>query len=165
MDYEIKIIPHHPNYSIDLFGDIYNRSGRILKPRLRKRTGYLAVVLYGPKRSYLIHRLVAEMFIPNPENKPEVNHKDGDKYHNYFMNLEWVTHSENELHSYKVLGKQPSYGKSSLCSRVKRIKDNKEENFDSINDATRITGYSRILIKRFINQSRIDPDGFSWYNN
>jgi hypothetical protein len=47
-----------------------------------------------------LHRLVAEHFIPNPDNKPEVNHKDRDKSNNHIDNLEWVTHSENIQHSH-----------------------------------------------------------------
>jgi hypothetical protein len=73
--------------------------GRIVTP---KRTGkYLGVHLFKNaqgKRHYL-HRLVAEAFIPNPENKPCVNHKDFDRDNNRVENLEWVTHEENTLHS------------------------------------------------------------------
>jgi hypothetical protein len=56
---------------------------------------------------YLLHRLVAQCFIPNPQNKPEVNHKDGVKTNNDISNLEWVTRSENERHAIDVLGKRP----------------------------------------------------------
>ena len=58
--------------------------------------------------SILVHRAVAKAFIPNPQGKPCVNHKDGNKLNNHVSNLEWVTYSENERHSYDVLGKKPN---------------------------------------------------------
>ena len=64
--------------------------------------GYLKVELRlaNQRRKIGIHRLVAEAFLPNPGNLPEVNHKDGDKTNNHVTNLEWCTHSENMKHAY-----------------------------------------------------------------
>ena len=71
------------------------------------KSGYVLVNLYnnGKYKNLLVHRLVALAFIPNPENKPEVNHKDGNKLNNNADNLEWVTEKENVVHSYKKLGR------------------------------------------------------------
>lgn len=66
-----------------------------------KNCGYLSVSLYDKKLA--VHRLVAEAFIPNPDKKPQVNHKDGNKQNNTVSNLEWVSERENSLHSYYVL--------------------------------------------------------------
>ena len=77
---------------------------RILKPLLkgRKKHQYMTVnisYLTGTKLSK-IHRLVALCFIPNPENKPQVNHKDGNKFNNHIDNLEWHTSQENTQHAW-----------------------------------------------------------------
>ena len=67
--------------------------------------GYLRVRLFcedGKRRTFKVHRLVAEAFIENPKNKLYVNHKDGDKTNNIIENLEWVTASENVKHAYEI---------------------------------------------------------------
>jgi len=81
--------------------------GRILKLSQLK-AGYLQVQLGGGSAPKLVHRLVAKAFIKNPYNLPCVNHKDGFKDNNKLPNLEWCTYSQNELHSYKTLGKNPN---------------------------------------------------------
>lgn len=87
-----------------------NGNGRsyIQKEKLLKQsfttTGYKKVELYkdGKRKSFKVHRLVAIAFIPNPDNKPEVNHIDGNKINNNIDNLEWVTSSENSIHAYET---------------------------------------------------------------
>lgn len=68
--------------------------------------GYCRV--WVAKSNRLLHRLVALAFIPNPLSKPDINHKNGIKTDNNLTNLEWVTESENSIHSYKILGRKPS---------------------------------------------------------
>lgn len=82
----------------------------ILKPYLFNH--YLAVSLQrgdGEQRGYTIHPFVAKAFIPNPENKPEVHHRDDNKFNNAVGNLEWVTHAENVQYAYAT-GAQKSGG-------------------------------------------------------
>lgn len=96
------VVGYEGLYQVSNLGNIkslnYNRTGeeRILKPRTDK-DGYLQVNLYNNKKlkTFKIHRLVAKAFIPNPDNKPEVNHKDEDKTNNCLTNLEWMTRLEN----------------------------------------------------------------------
>lgn len=97
-------------YSVSISGEIvrYSPNIRPLK-HYRGSTGYACVSLTNEFKGKLVqrhvHRLVAEAFIPNPENKPQVNHKDGDKMNPSANNLEWVTASENGKHSYRELGR------------------------------------------------------------
>ena len=89
-------------------GNYFRDASVILKPNNLK-SGYKQVCLYdenGGKTFPYIHRLVALAFIENPESKPEVNHKNGNKGDNSVENLEWVNASENQKHAYKHLGKK-----------------------------------------------------------
>lgn len=97
--------------------------GREVKPYTHTKNGYQSIDLRIDNKyiRYLLHRLVAQSFIPNPENKPEINHKDGDKTNNHISNLEWMTKEENIEHSIKVLGNDSKGKKNAMYGRIGKL--------------------------------------------
>ena len=105
----IEVLKVHPliykgrptMYEIDTLGNIYSHyTKRFLSTHLNNN-GYLStsIQINGINKLVMIHKLVAETFIPNPNNLPIVNHKDGDKSNPYIKNLEWTTYKENTAHA------------------------------------------------------------------
>lgn len=93
-----KKIKQNENYSINENGEVRNDlTGRIKKQTVNKDSGYFVVDLWKDNKGtkYTVHRLLAETFIPNPENKQTVDHKDGNRQNNSLNNLRWATYSEN----------------------------------------------------------------------
>lgn len=74
----------------------------------------------GNNRTVKVHRIVAQAFIPNPDNKPQVNHKDGNKQNNHIDNLEWCTQSENLKHAFRIGLKKPMAGENNNGHKLTR---------------------------------------------
>ena len=93
-------------------GRIDHKIGTTMKLRQNKN-GYMQIGLtkHNVRKMTYVHRLIAETFIENPDNKSQINHKDGDKLNNSVENLEWVTASENLKHSYENLNRTINSGK------------------------------------------------------
>ena len=108
--------------------------GKVLKQN-KKRNGYLTVDLskdYKVK-TISIHRLVAQAFIENPDNLPQVNHKNGNKLDNRAENLEWCTASYNRKHAFET-GLQKSRGKKVRCKQLDMIFDSSYKAAEYINE-------------------------------
>lgn len=101
MNIEWKIITDYPEYEVSNLGQI-RRKDKVLKPKLNTK-GYYGVDLWkqNQRKRKRIHRLVACAFLPNPDNKKEVDHIDRCKTNNMVTNLRWVTRSENMLNTYR----------------------------------------------------------------
>ena len=152
------------NYNIYSDGRIFSlKRNKFLKPQ-KRGNGYLFVCLNGKAMS--IHRLVALLFIENPFNKVEVNHKDGNKQNNHVSNLEWVTKSENTKHSYRLGLQKPKKGFDNLQSTpVKKIDATGKEIciYGSLVEAAKASGLKSYSgIHKVCRKERKTAGGFKW---
>lgn len=153
------------NYLVSKEGEVKSLlSGKILKFR-NVGSGYKGVTLYrdGQRFDKLVHRLVAEAYIPNELCKEQVNHLDGDKANNCVYNLEWVTAQENERHSRDVLGKRPSV-ESELIVLDKNTGD-EVKRYVSVTEACRMNGWNKRNIYRQANGDRKTAYGYRFVIN
>jgi hypothetical protein len=117
----MKQIKNYPDYLISVEGKVFSlKTMRFIK--FKTCNGYKRVELYGVKRKiFFVHRLVAETYLPNPENKPQVNHMDGNKDNNMLCNLEWNTASENNMHAYEIGLMKPTEFQRNFCKNLGKI--------------------------------------------
>lgn len=145
IDKEWKTIEEFPQYEISNNGHIRHKiTGYIRKPSPSKR-GYPVVSMCKDGHYYLrtIHTLLAKAFIPNPENKPQINHIDGNKWNNDLSNLEWVTPYENIMHA-RTTGLHTSDG--NIPINQYDLDGNFIACYRSISEASRQTGANRCAI-------------------
>ena len=110
-------------YAITSCGRVWSyRRKKFLSPS-KDKGGYLQVVLHnnGEIKRFVIHRLVAEAYISNPDNLPEVNHKDEIKNHNWINNLEWVSHKENVVYGTRIERAAAACRKPVYCVELNKV--------------------------------------------
>jgi len=167
---EWREIKEFPNYSVSNLGNILNTKTKKMM-KLNKKSGYYHISLTSNanKKSLLVHRLVAMAFIPNPENKSDVNHKDKDKLNNELSNLEWMTRKENNSHKSQTLIYKSNKNKPIL--RIDSDTNEIIEKYDSIelagiwaynNHLTKTTHNGRNAICNCVNGLSKRAYGFKW---
>lgn len=135
------------------------RSSRGIRQPSTIWDGYLRVTLEretGKRTTVALHRLVAKAFVPNPENKPQVNHKNGDRCDCRAENLEWVTNSENQLHRRQVIGNPGTTSKRPVvCITTGRT-------YESLSCASRQTHTRVASIQECCKGLRKTANGLRW---
>lgn len=154
-----KDIDNYPNYQVSNFGNVKSlKNNKLLRLSAEE---YKKCFLYcnGKRKTFRVHRLVAQAFLPNPNSYEVVNHIDGNKYNNCVENLEWCTYSYNTKHTYEFLGRTAYFkgknrseetnkkisiankGKSKSKEHIQKLKDVKRKNAKCINQYDKNNNY------------------------
>lgn len=174
-----KPIKDFPNYLALDSGEIYSiKREKILIGGINNTgNGYRTVCLMknGIQYTKSIHRLIAQTFVPNPENKPEVNHINGDTKNNHYTNLEWATRSENQQHAYDTGLQKPQFGEdNAMFGKFGKLHQNSKivyqyalkgnfiKEWDSLMSINRELGFGIAHISQCCNKKRNFSNGFIW---
>ena len=165
-----KPIPEFEQYEISNYGRVKSKQrNKITLKKLQLTTDnkYYRVQLCGSNKSrrFLIHRLVGCAFIPNPDNLPQINHKDGNGLNNHADNLEWVTEQENNQHAKD--NKLQKYNNITYRKPIIQLdlNDNVVNKFRSTYEAAKCLKYKRSKIRNVVLGYRIHYRGFKFIND
>ena len=160
-------IPGVSGYLINKKGEIFSEfKGEVMKPALR--SGYHFVVIMtdtGKRVNKMIHRLMAETFLPNPDNLPEIDHIDGNALNNNLDNLRWVTKKENQNNPITL--SKLKLSAQDISKPVLQLKNGViVKEYNSINEAAKMNLFSPIAICMVCKGKRKTHKGYMWrYKN
>lgn len=148
------------DYLITESGQVYSVIRRIfLSPQMKKGYQSVTLAINGKQKPIYVHRLVALAYVPNPNNLPIPNHKDGNKLNNHYTNFEWVTNPKNVQHAFDTgLNKgrcRPVYQKDIKTGEIIAT-------FNSITEAGKMTGISQGLISQACRLENGTSNGYIW---
>lgn len=144
-------------YAVTSCGKVWSHyKNKFLKPH-KHNCGYLSVELCknGKRKVYLIHRLVAETYLLNPDNLPQVNHKDENKFNNYLNNLEFCLVAYNNTYGTRIKRAAEAHSSPVYCVEL-------NTEYKSIIDAARALHINRGNICSVINGNRKTAGGYHW---
>lgn len=143
-------------YFVSNLGRFKNSYGTIMDNYKVNENGYIRIYIY--KKTFTLHRLVALTFLVNPENKEQVNHKDGNKLNNSVQNLEWCSNKENQIHKF-----QNGLG-NNYTRKIGQydLNDNLIKEYESIISASKEVNISPSSIKGVLKNYRKTSAGFIW---
>lgn len=154
-----KTHPDFEKYVVQEDGEIYSLYINQYLSKTLNKDGYYTVSFYGNgiRRPFLVNRLMGELFLPNPNNLPIINHKDSNKLNNRIENLEWATVKRNNEHALEN-------GKKSRARPVWQFTKNGEfiESFPTVTDASKKTGVSNGCIQTVLSGKSMYAGGYSW---
>lgn len=169
-----KVITGFPNYMLDRNGNIFSKykyktsivcdEWRPVQHVLDKSIGYFIVTLVNEseRKNQFIHRLLAQYFLPNPNNKPQINHIDGNKQNNCLSNLEWVTAKENAQHAVQTGLCDARTLAQSVAVLQETIEGQLVSRHTSLHEAGRTTGIAWQNISKVVRGIRPRAGGFVW---
>lgn len=146
-------------YEIDTNGTVFGKKGQPLHPSNSGHGLLVNFTIAGKSVTRQVHRLVAKQFIPNPSNKPTVNHKDGNPRNNNVDNLEWATQKEQMIHARDVLGKKP-YNRMPIIGM--HIKTREVIKLESCAEAARKFNKRRCTFDFVVQGKKPTCAGFVW---